>query len=210
MYLKSFIPYSTQQPTQPPSAANMDSQHLNSRAPLAPTGFIQNEHGTLIAVYQPEALDRYMASSDRAPPPAPQQHPVQTNWSSFSPLHSYPFAVPPPLSSRPFPSSASIGWPANSGTLPPQAHHHIPPNLSTPNPAATFRGAYNDMGGQAGSPAYRRPPVRRDQYNYGRTYQPRSFPGRQNRSNMNNTGYGEAHPRTPQNAGDWGYWSAGR
>ncbi|KAF8221675.1 hypothetical protein L208DRAFT_659669 [Tricholoma matsutake] len=202
----SYIPYPPQQATQPASTANVESQHLDSRAPLAPTGFIQNEHGTLIAVYQPEALDRYMAG--RVVPPAVPQ----ANWQSFPPSHSYPYPVPPPLSSRPFPSSANMGWSTNTGLIPPQAPQHVPPHLNPQNPAVAFRGAYNDMGGQANGPGYRRPPVRRDQghtYNHGRYYQPRSFPGRHPRGNMNNAGYGQSE-RTPQNSGDWNQWSAGR
>ena len=212
---KSYIPYPTQQATQPASAANMESQQLNSRAPLAPTGFIQNEHGTLIAVYQPEALDRYMAGSNRVPPAVPQ-HPIQANWPSFPPSHSYPFpAVPPPLSSRPIPSSSDIGWSANPGFASLQGPHHIPPHLNPPGPipAVGFRGAYNDMTGQVGGPGYRRPALRRDQghtSNHVRPYQPRSFPGRHARGNMSNAGYGEAHLRTPQNSNDWSHWSAGR
>jgi hypothetical protein len=189
----------------------MESQHLNSRAPLAPTGFIQNEHGALIAVYQPEALDRYMAGT-RVPPGAPP-HPGQTNWPSFPPPHSYTYPVPPPLSSRPIPSSAIMGWPANPGLIPPHVHQHIPQHSNPQNPGATFRGGHNDMGGQASGFAYRRQ-LRRDQghmYSHGRPgYQHRSFPGRHTRGNMNNTGYGEAHPRTPLNSGDWSQWSAGR
>jgi hypothetical protein len=209
---KSYVPYPTQQAAQPTSTANMESQHLNSRAPLAPTGFIQNEHGALVAVYQPEALDRYMAGNRVVPPPVPS-HPVQANWPSFPPSHSYSFHVPPSLSSRSIPSSANMGWSANPGLIPPQAPHHVPPHLNHQNPAVGFRAAYNDMGGQVNGPAYRRPPVRRDQghtYNHGRPYQPRSFAGRHARGNISNVGYGEAHLRIPQNSGDWNQWSAGR
>ena len=34
---------------------------------MVPTGFIQNEHGTLVAVYHPEALDQYLAQTQGAP-----------------------------------------------------------------------------------------------------------------------------------------------
>ncbi|PPR00029.1 hypothetical protein CVT24_009038 [Panaeolus cyanescens] len=46
--------------------------HGNQQAPLIPTGFMQNEQGTLIAVYQPEALDQYLtAAAAGSSPPVP-------------------------------------------------------------------------------------------------------------------------------------------
>ncbi|KAI0719931.1 hypothetical protein C8T65DRAFT_22412 [Cerioporus squamosus] len=51
-----------------------------TQPPLRATGFIQNEHGTLIPVYQREALDEYMANAHgRQPsPPAAIRGPPQS------------------------------------------------------------------------------------------------------------------------------------
>ncbi|TFK94408.1 hypothetical protein K466DRAFT_354209 [Polyporus arcularius HHB13444] len=43
----------------------------STQPPLRPTGFIQNEHGTLIPVYQREALDEYMANAHGHQPSSP-------------------------------------------------------------------------------------------------------------------------------------------
>ena len=47
---------------QGPPPSNLGPQFTQpSQAPLAPSGFIQNDQGTLIAVYPPDALDQYMS-----------------------------------------------------------------------------------------------------------------------------------------------------
>ena len=78
-------------------------QQGTSHAPLLPTGFIQGEQG-LIPVYQPEALDSYMAG--------PSPNPAQTLPKSPTAWRQYPFPfipVPPapvPMASNP----GNIGW----------------------------------------------------------------------------------------------------
>ena len=47
--------------SRPPGHVNTHQQIV--QPPLRATGFIQNEHGTLIPVYQREALDQYMANA---------------------------------------------------------------------------------------------------------------------------------------------------
>ncbi|KAI0361461.1 hypothetical protein OH77DRAFT_429923 [Trametes cingulata] len=56
--------------------ANSDGRGQSSltsvtQPPLRATGFIQNEQGTLIPVYQREALDQYMANAHNTQPPPP-------------------------------------------------------------------------------------------------------------------------------------------
>ncbi|KAI0328514.1 hypothetical protein GY45DRAFT_998241 [Cubamyces sp. BRFM 1775] len=72
-------------------------QHDGTQPPLRATGFIQNEQGTLIPVYQREALDQYMATvhggqpdpSQQARSP-PRQAPVPEAGSSSWPASSFP------------------------------------------------------------------------------------------------------------------------
>ncbi|PIL31816.1 hypothetical protein GSI_06520 [Ganoderma sinense ZZ0214-1] len=45
------------------SSAHINAHQQIVQPPLRATGFIQNEHGTLIPVYQREALDQYMANA---------------------------------------------------------------------------------------------------------------------------------------------------
>ncbi|KAF9460117.1 hypothetical protein BDZ94DRAFT_947042 [Collybia nuda] len=215
----SYMPYAIQ-PTRTPALDQPQSQNLNSRAPLIPTGFIQNEQGTLIAVYQPEALDQYLAGSHSAPS---SQAPVQSvsSWAQYPPPqpNGFPFSGPPPtaiMPTRPTPPSITqVGWVPNQGYV-------SQPSQSTPLPNPSFgsgyRGGYNDMGRQPGPPSYRRHSNRRDQHgiynNQGRNNQSRSFASRNSRGNMNNTGYpsnGDGHFRSPQsqfnrNSGEWSQW----
>ncbi|RDB29418.1 hypothetical protein Hypma_015762 [Hypsizygus marmoreus] len=223
----SYIPYQTQGP-RTPSLDPSQSQTLNTRAPLAPTGFIQNEQGTLIAVYQPEALDQYMAGSHVVPPVAPQ-HPVPNvqNWSQYPPTHAYPFPGPPPnatMPSRPslpsLPSAATVAWVPNQGFIPQQPTPHISQTPTAHSPTMPFRGGHGDAGGQATTP-FRRQAPRRDPpnfHNQGRNNNPRSFGNRNGRGNMNNIGYhgqGESQVNSRQSqmnqsSSEWNQWASGR
>lgn len=53
-------------PLRVPTVGQTSQTHASTQPPLIPSGFIQNEHGTLIAVYQQEALSRYMAGGEQA------------------------------------------------------------------------------------------------------------------------------------------------
>jgi hypothetical protein len=218
---QSYMPYPAQ-PARTPGLDQSQSQHLNSRAPLVPTGFIQNEQGTLIAVYQPEALDQYMAGNHTAPPLA-SQTPAQNipSWPQYSQPHTFPFQGPPPtvvLPSRPtLPSTAPVGWVPNQGYMPqaPQPPLHTP---SGTNAGPGHRGGYGEMGRQPGTPSFRRQSNRRDQHNtynnQGRNNHSRSFANRNSRGNMNNANYpcsGEGYlrlsqPQLSQSSGEWNQW----
>jgi hypothetical protein len=55
-----------------------------------PTGFVQNEQGTLVAVYHPEALDQYLARTQGtpAPPATPPANIGMQRWIPYT-AHSY-------------------------------------------------------------------------------------------------------------------------
>lgn len=78
-------------------------QQGSSHAPLIPTGFIQGEQG-LIPVYQPEALDNYMASP--SPNPAQTQPQSPTAWRQYPATPTFPFIPVPPMAGHP----GSFGW----------------------------------------------------------------------------------------------------
>ncbi|KAG6866048.1 hypothetical protein C0991_009145 [Blastosporella zonata] len=220
--LQSYIPYHTP-PTRTPTVEPTPSQQaLNSRAPLAPTGFIQNEQGTLIAVYQPEALDQYMSGAQVAPPALPQ-HPAPNipSWTPYTPPTVYPAPGPAPtvaMPSRPTLPSNNMAWIPNQRFAPPQPHSspHVPQTPRLNIPAGALRGGYPDGGGPAAP--LRRHQTRRDQggsqNNQARNNHPRSFQTRNARGNMPLNvyhGHGDA-PSGPRNnhlnSSEWNQWGA--
>lgn len=195
---------------------------------MAPTGFIQNEQGTLIAVYQPEALDQYMSGT--AAPTAITPHPVPNipAWPQYPQPHAYPFAPQVvPIPARSGHSTGSMAWIPNQGFMPQQhSTPHIPQTPQTPTTGMGFRGGYNHAGNQGGGSPFRRQTNRRDQSiiynNQARNNQPRTFTNRAARGNMNNNnnnhhhhpGYThggnhsdsrQSHPT--QNSGEWNQWA---
>ncbi|KAG5654700.1 hypothetical protein H0H81_007456 [Sphagnurus paluster] len=224
----SYIPYATQPQPRTPNLETPPSQHLNNRAPLAPTGFIQNEQGTLIAVYQPEALDQYMAGAHAAPP-ALQQPSAQNlpTWPQY-PQSAYSFAAPTvPIPTRPsLPPVGNGTWMQNTGFNPVQPVHSTPHIPQTPNITTGlggFRSGYSDISGTTPQvPPFRRQAARRDQNgpqtNNGRNNQSRSFPNRNARGTVNNGGYrgqdsnhnGIRNAPFIQNSNEWNQWGAGR
>ncbi|KAH9898259.1 hypothetical protein C8Q73DRAFT_392682 [Cubamyces lactineus] len=128
----------------------MPLQHDGTKPPLRATGFIQNEQGTLIPVYQREALDQYMANvhggqpdpsqQARSPPrqaPMPDVNPPSWPTSSF-PVYPAAFPVAPVPGQQP-----SVAVPQHQGYWYPGC---------TPYPVAPFPPANS----QAAQP---RPPV---------------------------------------------------
>ncbi|TBU34773.1 hypothetical protein BD311DRAFT_649535 [Dichomitus squalens] len=92
----------------PDNRATVAPYQSVSQPPLRATGFIQNEHGTLIPVYQREALDQYMASAFGGQGPPSQQippHPV----TPFAPSGGTPWHQGPALPVHP--GGYPVGFP---------------------------------------------------------------------------------------------------
>lgn len=126
-------PSNSEQTNAFPSTTQVD------QAPLSPTGFIQNVQGTLIAVYQPEALDQYITSSQSTPSSlTSNQANSLASWNHFTPYRatSHSASINHHRLSLPTPSPA-VGWsgaPAHSLTqqgshpmrcYPPYDHTHL-------------------------------------------------------------------------------------
>ncbi|KDR85423.1 hypothetical protein GALMADRAFT_234290 [Galerina marginata CBS 339.88] len=83
----SYIPYpAAASRTQTVEQGQAPQPHMAPQAPVVPTGFIQNEQGTLIAVYQPDVLDQYLSGS--GPPPtsmAQYSSSAQQRWDYIPP-----------------------------------------------------------------------------------------------------------------------------
>ncbi|KAI0639552.1 hypothetical protein C8Q77DRAFT_72376 [Trametes polyzona] len=171
-------------------AASSDERESRSppqnalQPPLRPTGFIQNEQGTLIPVYQREALDQYMAGTHSGPPshssqPSSHNHPAPV--SLAAPWPNPPFPVyggpypavghhmapcPPPVhgpcwypSGGPYPASAAQHTPSQDVSI--QVSSTGAP-ISGTTPAihsATHLHAWQGrpMSGQRGGVHHRRP-----------------------------------------------------
>ncbi|CAL1694040.1 unnamed protein product [Somion occarium] len=123
-----------------------------TQPPVRATGFIQGEHGTLIPVYQPEALDQYMSGSqpnaqtrqdDSPQPTLPSQvqataaptmsHPMPM-WQPYPQVPMYPYMYHPPsmAPSPTHPGQANIGTPvAGNGRWVPNPSV-LPYPVSTP------------------------------------------------------------------------------
>ena len=148
-----------------PSVANREQspQHStypqsSTQPPLRPTGFMQGEQGTLIPMYQPDALNRYMSAGTRQSDTPPIQNPSQQHaavWPQYPqiPMHPYiyhPSSMVPPTSHHlamptgtssqgtawtPGPTPVPYGTHPTQYQAPPQSHG--PPPTAAPPPAAT-------------------------------------------------------------------------
>ncbi|KAJ7651730.1 hypothetical protein DFH06DRAFT_552250 [Mycena polygramma] len=222
---------------RPPNAADPSSPR--GQAPLQPTGFIQNEQGTLIPVYQPEALDQYMASNQPAPGTTPVTQPQNgtATWQQYPPpSHVFPNAIHPAigLGPRAFPPQPQPGingnWAPSQFQPPPPPPSHTAQPLNAPNHPNNFRGGYQDVGGQGMGPGNgrRNPGGRRDQHPNGPNNNNRNNPGRpmvnrHPRGGMHHMGYTPhegvsqmqhlSHPtqfNSTPGPGDWNQWTAAR
>jgi hypothetical protein len=215
-----------------PRPPNVDPTSPRGQAPLQPTGFIQNEQGTLIPVYQPEALDQYMASNQAAPPTTPITQPQNgaATWQQYPPpSHGFPNPIHPMMGMpRAFPPQPQQG--VNGGWVPgqfqsPHPSSHAAQSPNVPNHTGNFRGGYQDVGGGQGmGPNGRRHPGRRDQHpngpNTSRNNPGRPMPNRHARGGMHHMGY-TPHEGAPQihlshptqfnsTPADWNQWPVAR
>ncbi|KAF8433581.1 hypothetical protein L210DRAFT_975593 [Boletus edulis BED1] len=126
---------------------------IHTQAPLIPTGFIQGDHGMLVPVYPPDALNQYMTGNQ-------DQGQVPTNsgsvespvtWRPYPPppicpqtviLHSY---INPPLTAPPHPLGPHA-W------IPPHAYHGVTPSLGNPHGVPGRRISSALTGGPASIP----------------------------------------------------------
>ena len=119
----------TTAPSQTPSPGKNQPQ-----PPLYPTGFIQGEHGTLIPVYHPQALNEYMGGASPTHT-APDQRPTATTANTgqtaqaFVAQPTWP-GVPAPVIALPMPPQH---LPAPQTAAP---AHSQPPPVYIPGPAA--------------------------------------------------------------------------
>jgi len=191
-------------------------QHLATQAPLIPTGFIQNEQGTLIAVYQPEALDRYLAGSGCVSASAAPRHPHagSPSWGSTIP---YPYNMGgADLTNNPYSTPNQSRF--NTAAAPSQQfsdYQHSP---------AAFRGTSSSPFNTP-PPLYRRQGSRREtQQNHNSVRHhnhPRTFNGRLSRGGgpLHNSGqnFGHTQPvpeqpvgQPPMRNGEWNRWNGAR
>ncbi|KAJ7631151.1 hypothetical protein FB45DRAFT_917647 [Roridomyces roridus] len=208
----AYMSYPAYPPPRPPNA---DPVSPRSQAPLQPTGFIQNEVGTLIPVYQPEALDQYMSSNQTAPVSNPTVSPNGAAWQQYP--------LPPPFPAqahamvgmpRPFPPQAV----PNAGWVPVPTPQFQAPTPHSAHPAGNrpgnFRGGYQELGPpmQQG-PNGRRQPGRRDQLpnNVPKNGVGRGMPNRPRGGSMHQMGQQmhQQHLSRPvvANPMEWSQWS---
>ncbi|KAF8898973.1 hypothetical protein BD779DRAFT_50484 [Infundibulicybe gibba] len=204
----SYIPYPMTYPR-----VGADQPQQSGQAPVIPHGFIQNDQGTLIAVYQPEAIDQYMADGQvvpQNPSPHTAQHvqPQVSNvpsWPQYPPSYPVP-NIPPHAHLYPPPMNHNIGWlpgqpPMGYPLQPPQ--HPGPTHTNPATGAMPFRGGH-DAGGQNNYSQHKRQPGRRDQHSFNG-----GQGGRNNNQNGHNAGrsYGNRHGRGGVHNGPSGFHS---
>lgn len=117
--------------SRPPGHVN--SQQSMVQPPLRATGFIQNEHGTLIPVYQREALDQYMANSHGrqvAPSPSETLQPGPTSAPAGGTTWQPPAALP--MCPGSFPVNMPAGVAVASIAPPVSLHPPIEQRFWTP------------------------------------------------------------------------------
>ncbi|KZT74988.1 hypothetical protein DAEQUDRAFT_807262 [Daedalea quercina L-15889] len=144
-------PYGDQTQTH---SAQLNHSHPDHQPPLRPTGFIQGQHGMLIPVYQPEALQQYMSNTEQAPSPSHAQvpahppHPPTWPQPSQYPFVPYPMPMPPtglsPSQPPPYSQKAWMPGPASQDTPPHGApFYHQGPLLLPPSASLSSMSSFN-------------------------------------------------------------------
>ncbi|KAF9270021.1 hypothetical protein L218DRAFT_7553 [Marasmius fiardii PR-910] len=88
-----YVPYPAPYTARPLHTAEQPPPHNQSQPPVVPTGFIQGEQGTLIAVYRQDALDHYMHQTANGNLFPSQSQPPRI-WPQYPQPSLYPPAVP--------------------------------------------------------------------------------------------------------------------
>ncbi|KAJ7596658.1 hypothetical protein C8J56DRAFT_292852 [Mycena floridula] len=217
----AYIPY----PAYAPRPPNVDQGVAQQQPPVAPTGFIQNDQGTLIAVYQPEALDQYMSGNGQSNPSPTPQPPIPT-WANFPPSYNtstQTSQLPPRINVPPrqFQPQPPRGWfPSSQSAIgltssPSVVTQIMPSSASMQLPNSPYFHAQLDTG----IPNLRRQNGRRDQnpsfQNSNRGQGNVRQPGRR-RGAVHSPGFvnnGEGHQHTvrvnpnPATPNDWTHWT---
>ncbi|CAA7265950.1 unnamed protein product [Cyclocybe aegerita] len=191
----SYVPYAVVSP-RPQMVEQGLIPPVATQAPLMPTGFIQNEQGTLIPVYQPEALDQYMAGSGGTPASLPNARDANAQrWVPYN--HGRPYDLgsiqpPTPHTIQNQDRQRNI----ETSSVPPQ---RFPEFQKSPVP---FRGPDGNLN-TVSSPLYRRQGARREcqpNYNAVRNHNnhPRTFNSRSGRPFVQQFGT----PQTPDRRGE--------
>lgn len=203
----AYIPYPAF-PSRPTHNADSSApqQTQVQQPPVIPTGFIQNDQGTLIAVYQPEAIDQYMTGGQVPTPSNSGQAPVQTmNWTPPpAPTYGAPSQVPPRMSMQVRQMLAppgGMGWiPASQPTIAFPAsgsHQAMTPSGPMPLPSATTFRASHDLSANHLNPSLRRNTGRRDQQFNPNRNSNRPLSNRHSRPNGNNVGLAQPQHTVP-------------
>jgi len=178
---------------RPPTVEQATQTHPAAQAPLTPNGFIQNEQGTLIAVYQPEALNHYMGSGN-VQNPVDSQEGMGQKYFGYTPR---PYNQEPPVVQHvptcPGQQSA-VGFVGG-------APRRIPDSRHSPMP---FRSGAPNMNPPL-NPMFRRSQSHHSARNYQSTGFTRVFPAKPGRGYLHNTGsdHGKRGGQTGRTFGDW-------
>lgn len=208
----SYIPY----PMHPPRAQGTDQapQRVSGQAPLMPTGFIQNDQGTLIAMYQPEALDQYMAGAGVAYPGGPPR--LQNSSGTPWPHYTYPYPPRHPIPAPPSQHAATnSGWNHPGQSLPPQAVGQITQNSNSQHANPGGGTVERNNANPPQSITTHRRQGRRDSQLMVNTSRnnPRGFVGRHSRVNvqppvLNFQGTGSQMTRSSGGSAEWNQWGS--
>ncbi|TFK36928.1 hypothetical protein BDQ12DRAFT_686103 [Crucibulum laeve] len=165
----AYIPYPAASSAKDQGVGDIPvSQHANGQPPVVPAGFIQNEQGTLIAVYQPEALDKYMAGTGGSPPATTQSISNVMRWPQNGFPYPYSFQAPSQnISMLPqgFASPGRQSWNPHLQSFlssPPGLHFQQPATVQSSGPPP-FRGPYYGSDVKRPPPQMHRGRGRRDQ-----------------------------------------------
>ncbi|KAG7098997.1 hypothetical protein E1B28_000883 [Marasmius oreades] len=115
-----YVPYPAPYHLRPPHTAEQSTPppppppHAQSQPPVVPSGFIQGEQGTLIAVYRQDALDNYMHQSANGNIAPPQSQPPRI-WSQYPQPSPYPPTAPSQAPLRIAPVPGYIQVPKQTG-----------------------------------------------------------------------------------------------
>ncbi|TFK77320.1 hypothetical protein BDN72DRAFT_38095 [Pluteus cervinus] len=184
-----------------------------NQPPVAPTGFIQNDQGTLIAMYQPEALDQYMTGAQTQPAvlPSNQAHNV-ASWSHLQSNTPYRTGAQQTMFSnrlvQPPNQLTAPSWPVSTSSA-------FQPQGNINQPVARYGSSY-ELNGRMVDMQQKRT-GRRDHYNAHRSHHPNPANRHVRVTNIARPASPRDQSRAPyvgrpgqQASIDWSHWVANR